>query len=213
MTISCDHVAFPHHRRRNTMWDAQSFLNQYRGAHLPRRKEAVRAFRAMTLSLTELIELYRLLRGNGSKIAHLLMQLVRVRIKKKRRELSWQEWFAYSVEFGLSSWLGRCTLTHFFASLDFRTSFEVWYERWTYVTTRPARFAWHRDQPHFKAVSPILLKRLLAGLVKNAKTLKDWRRVYDAPEDFRRTNENPWCQIGADNIRREAWNKIKTFLP
>lgn len=189
------------------MWDGTSFLNAYRGAHVRRRKEAVCLFRALNLSAVELIEFYQVLSQDQSNVARLLTKAVRTRIKKQWRELSWQEWFTHCLTFDLSSWIGRCSCSNFFASLGPKVSFEAWYERWTYAITRPSR------HPHqYDSAPPLLLRRLLAGLLKTAKTLKDWRRTYEAPEDYRSTSY-PTYQIGADNTRREAWKHLRNFLP
>jgi hypothetical protein len=189
------------------MWDAHSFLDQYRGARIRRRSEAVRAFRKVAIPETELPELYRLLQRDRSTLARLLLLEVRQRIKR-RQDLTWEGWFAFCSEFGLCSWLGRYAYARFKASIRANARFETWYERWTYVTTQPNQCLKDRYQTAPRA----LLRWLVARMIETAKSLKDWRRVYDAPGDYLATHY-PRHSLGADNIRQRAWFEIRKLLP
>jgi len=188
------------------------FLNTYRGAHLPRRKEALRIFRAMAFTTEELLQLYRLsaLYDGRSILARLLLREVRASIAK-RQDLTWQQWYELCAEFGLRCKLGRQAQSRFFATLGSGASFEAWYKRWRYVTTRPSRY----NDEVYALVPPAILKRLLAGMTKTARSLHDWSRVYDAPAAYRTAGPSFYSRkmSRSENTRRRAWSEIKRLLP
>lgn len=198
------------------MWNVNAFLNQYRRARKERRVEALRAFRLVLFpSVTDLLEIYPILRRDRSRLATLLLREARTQIRQ-RTELHWRNWFKLCVQHGLGNWIGRYAQRRFFASIPANASFATWYRRWRHVITQPhAHFV-----DTYARVPMNILKRLLMGMIEAATTLADWCRVYDAPSDYgygtkerigSYTSHRPF--IGAENTRRRAWAEIKHLLP
>lgn len=186
--------------------DIHSLLDTYRGARTRRHREALQLFRKIVIADEDFAEIYRLLKRDRSKLARSFLLELRTRLKR-RRDLDWKRWFSFCQDHGLCSWIGRYAYHRFKQSLQQNAAFERWHERWLYVTTRPHRY--FKDQ--FLSGPPTLLRYLLDGLIRHARTLRHWAIIYDAPTVYAYRN-HPCYPLGADKIRQRAWFEIRDRL-